>query len=59
MHGQADIPEVHSELDVDRERGAARLLRIDPGEGYVGAIASSEALSDVDIIREGDPRWII
>jgi len=59
MHGQADAPEVHRELDVDRERAAARLLRIHPERGYVGAIASSEPLTDIDIIQDGDPRWII
>ena len=59
MHGQAESPDVHSELDVDRERAADRLLRIQPGEGYVGAIASSEPLVDVDLVTEGDPRWII
>lgn len=59
MHGQADVPEVHSELDVGRERAAARLLRIHPGSGYVGAIASSEPLAGVDLVNEGDPRWII
>lgn len=59
MHGQADAPEVHSELDVSRERAAARLLRIQPGDGYVGAIASSDPLDDVDFVREGDSRWII
>ena len=59
MHGQADAEHVHSELDVDRERAAERLRRIHPGEGYVGAVASSEAVTQVDIVREGDPRWII
>ena len=59
MHGQADAPEVHSELDVERERMAGRLLRIHPGAGYVGAIASSGPLTDVETVIKGDPRWII
>ncbi len=59
MHGQADASEVHSELDVERERDAGRLLRWHPEEGYVGAIASSEPLSGVDVVKEGDARWII
>ena len=59
MHGQADAPEVHSELDVERERTAGRLLRIHPGAGYVGAIASSGPLTDVETVTKGDPRWII
>ena len=59
VRAQADAEHVHSELDVDRERAAERLRRIHPGEGYVGAVASSEAVTQVDIVREGDPRWII
>lgn len=59
MHGQADAPEVHSELDVERERNAGRLLRLHPADGYVGAMASSDPLSGIDLVEEGDLRWII
>ena len=59
MHGQADAPEVHSELDVERERNQSRLVRLLTEDRYVGAVASSEPLSDIDVVKEGDPRWII
>lgn len=59
MHGQGDTPEVHSELDVERERSEGRLVRLLTPDRYVGAVASSEPLSSIDIVNEGDPRWII
>ena len=59
MHGQRDADRVRSELDVAQERDVGRLVMISPQDGYVGAVASSESLSDVEILREGDPRWII
>ena len=59
MHGQRDADRVRSELDVAQERDVGRLMMISPQDGYVGAVASSESLSSVEILREGDPRWII
>lgn len=59
MHGQSAAEEVHDELDVAREREAGTLVRLRPREGYVGAIAGSRPLDSVDMVAEGDPRWII
>jgi hypothetical protein len=59
MHGQRDADHVRGELDVAQERDMGRLTMIFPEKGYVGAVASSESLSNVEILREGDSRWII
>jgi phosphopantetheinyl transferase len=59
MKGQGDDAEVREELDVRRERAARRLRSFAPAIGYAGAVASSEAIEDVEIHRPTEDAWII
>lgn len=59
MKGQGAAPDVHRELDVERERRRRRLARLALPSGYCGALASTDEVTTVDVISEGDIRWII
>ena len=59
MKGQGDEAEVRDELDVRRERSEGRLRSFAPATGYAGALASSEAIQDIEIVRPTEDAWII
>lgn len=47
------------ELDVDANAGKRRLRHFPPGDGYVGAIAATGPIEDVQIRCPGDDFWTI
>ena len=59
MKGQGDEVAVRDELDVRRERAARRLRSFAPASGYAGAVASSEAIEEIEIHRPTGDAWII
>lgn len=57
MHGQSRSDEVHRALDVATERRARRLQAFEPGAGYLGAVATHEAVEGSEIIRPEAEAW--
>lgn len=45
------------DLDVEAAQAGGRLRRFAPGSGYAGALASTEVIDDVEIIRPEENPW--
>lgn len=47
----------HEELDVEAALSSGRLKRFVPGEGYAGAVAATEVIEEIEVVRPGDASW--
>jgi 4'-phosphopantetheinyl transferase len=45
------------ELDVEASLASGRLKPFSPGEGYVGAVAATEVIHEIEVIRPLDDSW--
>jgi hypothetical protein len=46
------------ELDVEAAVRSGRLRPFPPGDGYVGAVASTEIIDDIEVVRPDAEAWI-
>jgi phosphopantetheinyl transferase len=47
----------HHELDVEGALESGRLQRFAPGEGYAGAVAATEVIEEIEVVRPRDGSW--